>query len=434
MKFNSLKALGAILRSAGKIEGDQMAIKTKLDTWLVAPQPYLGGFGILCMMVFASFVTPLSLDMYTPALPSMASYFGVDVAIINLTLPSFYIFFALSQLYLGTLSDRKGRKKLFLAGALIYAFGSLLCALATHVFILILVRIVQAFGAGALGAISMAMIKDVFTEEKRNTVLSIAQAVFAIAPVVAPVLGAFLIKTFSWRATFFAVFVFGLICFVFGLMTKETLPLQECMRAESSSIVGEIFEVLKDKGFTLYLFVAAIFSLPFMAYISVAPHIYITFFGLSEMEYSYYFGAAMIMMAIAPLVMLAVLKKVKPKVYMHFLIIAAIVVGILLLLFGAKAPISFCLIFTVFIFLETCIRPFSTTYLMSQQPKNAGTVSALINTSHTVTGFIGMLVSVLPWVNYLFGLGIITVVAMIISGIFWIYLLKSKCVVKGLVE
>ena len=405
-----------------------------MDSWLTSPQPRLGGIGIFFMMIFASFVTPFSLDMYTPALPGMATYFQTDVAIVNLTLPSFYVFFALSQLYLGTLSDRLGRKKLFLIGSVIYAVGSLFCALSFNIIVLIIMRVVQAFGAGSLGAISMAMIKDAFIEEKRETVLSVAQAIFAIAPIVAPVLGAFLIKSFSWRATFFAVFIFGIICFVLGLLMKETLPKEHRIDAKSVSVVSGIVGVLKDKAFTVYLFVAAIFSLPFMAYIAVASHIYITFFGLSEMEYGYYFGAAMVIMAFAPLIMLAVLRKTKPKHFMHFLIIAAIVIGVLLLLFGTKAPISFCLIFAVFIFLETCIRPFSTTYLLGQQPDNAGTASALISTSHTVTGAVGMLIAVLPWPNYVFGLGVITVVFMVISGLMWLWLIKSRYEIKGIVS
>ena len=427
--MQSTGALDRLTKKGFKI----MSVIKKMDSWLTVPQPRLGGIGIFFMMIFSSFVTPFSLDMYTPALPGMAVYFQTDVAIVNLTLPSFYVFFALSQLYLGTLSDRLGRKKLFLIGAAIYTVGSLFCAISFNVAILIIMRIVQALGAGSLGSISMAMIKDSFIEEKRETVLSIAQAIFAIAPVIAPVLGAFLIKCFSWRATFFAVFVFGIICFILGLLMKETLPKEHRIDGESVSIIKGIFGVLKDKGFTIYLFVAAIFSLPFMAYIAVASHIYVTFFGLSEIEYSYYFGAAMVIMAFAPLIMLLVLKKIKPKIFMHFLIIGAIVVGVLLLAFGTMAPISFCLIFTIFIFLETCIRPFSTTYLLGQQPDNAGTAAALINTSHTVTGTVGMFVVVLPWANYVFGLGVITVVFMVISGLLWIWLIKSKSGVKDLV-
>ena len=66
--------------------------------WLVQPQPRLGAAGLIILLVASSLITPLSLDMYTPAVPGMAQYFNTDVSMVNMTLVGYYVFFALGML------------------------------------------------------------------------------------------------------------------------------------------------------------------------------------------------------------------------------------------------------------------------------------------------------------------------------------------------
>lgn len=101
----------------------------RVGEWLVVPQRRLRTGGLMALLAVSSFMTPLSLDMYTPAVPYMAGYFSTTPDMVNLTLSGFFVCFTLGMLVFGPVSDRFGRRPAFVASYMLYAVGSLVCAL-----------------------------------------------------------------------------------------------------------------------------------------------------------------------------------------------------------------------------------------------------------------------------------------------------------------
>ena len=126
----------------------------------IAKQKYLGKTGLVLFITLMNMFIPLSTDLYLPALPSMSEVFGVPTALTNLTLVAFFFFYAVGTLFWGPMSDKYGRKRILNAGAALYAAASMLCAMAPGVYVLIGARVAQGIGAGAITAVSMALIKD----------------------------------------------------------------------------------------------------------------------------------------------------------------------------------------------------------------------------------------------------------------------------------
>ncbi len=114
----------------------------------------------------------------------------------NLTLISFFLFYTIGALFWGPLSDKFGRKPILLIGLFLYTVSSVLCALAGTIAWLIVYRIIQAIGTGAVTAVAMAVVKDVYEGRKRESVLAWVQSISMAAPVIAPVIGD-LILSFS---------------------------------------------------------------------------------------------------------------------------------------------------------------------------------------------------------------------------------------------
>lgn len=286
-----------------------------MENWLSCRQKRLGMPGVVFMLVFTAFVTPASLDMYTPALPQMVVQFGVDEAALNSTLVAFYVFFAAGQLVFGPVSDRCGRRPVFLAGSVVYIVGSIGCIFAGTLVVLVGFRVLQACGAGAIAALSMALIVDLFKPEKRDVAFSLVTSLFGVGPIVAPLLGALLMGVAGWRSIFFALVAFGFGCLVFGFLLEEPLPVRVGGKSEESgtggnlssgvfggaaTIASSLVEVLSNRGFVLYMIIPALFSLPFMAYVAVASHVYVSFFDLTEVGYGVYFAIASVMMIVGP--------------------------------------------------------------------------------------------------------------------------------------
>lgn len=396
-----------------------------MNRWLVQPQKYLGPFGLVALLVVTSLVTPLSLDMYTPAVPHMTEYFETDASTVNLTLAGYYLFFAIGLLVFGPTSDRYGRKPVLLAGMLAYTAASALCAMAPDIWMLIGMRVVQALGAGAVSAVSTAIVKDAIIPEKREAILSIVQVMFVVGPVLAPVVGALILQVADWHMTFWTLSGIGLVCAVLSLLYRETLPTQARYQGTVFGSIAQLGTVAKNKGFTSFLCIVGLYNLPFMAYIAVGSYIYITFFGLSELEYSYFFAIAALLTAIGPLIWLKASRYVSARRFTTIIIVIALASGIAMMMVGEISPYLFCATFLVFAIMEACVRPYSTNILLSQQEGDTGAASSLINFAHTAIGCAGMVLAVLPWPNYIVGVGAIIVLSMAVAAISWFALLRS---------
>ena len=403
-----------------------------LHTWLVRPQRRLGPLGLISLLVIGSLVTPLSLDMYTPAVPHMTEHFSTSESMVNLTLVGYFLFYAVGLLAFGPTSDRYGRKPVLLAGIFTYALGSALCAVSGSIGMLIAMRVLQALGAGAVSAVSTAVVKDAVVPERREALLSVVQVMFVVGPVLAPVVGALILQVADWRMTFWVLAGIGLFCAVLALLFDETLPADERYEGTVLGSVKQLGVVARNKGFSAFLGIVGLYNLPFMAYIAVGSYVYITFFGLSELEYSMYFAFAALLTAAGPFIWLMASRFVSARRFTSILLGVAIASGVAMLAVGEASPALFCLTFLAFALTEAAVRPYSTNILLSQQDGDTGAAASLINFAHTAIGCVGMLVAVLPWPNFVVGVGVIIVASMAVGLVGWVALLRSPIPLPGI--
>lgn len=192
---------------------------------------------------------PLSIDLYLPSLPNIAQELQSTNTQIQWTISGFLIGFCVGMLFYGPLSDRYGRKPILLIGIFLYLITSLACYQSSSASQLILFRVLQALGGGAASVLARAMVKDLLPLKKAVRVLSLMHVVTMIAPLLAPLIGGYLMLAFGWRSLFLVLFIFALFCFIAVLFIRETLPKEK--RGGSISVAG--YTICNDYAIRDYL-------------------------------------------------------------------------------------------------------------------------------------------------------------------------------------
>ena len=396
----------------------------------IAKQKFLGMKGLVLFITLMNMFIPLSTDLYLPALPTMSTYFHVSSALTNLTLVSFFFFYAVGTLFWGPMSDKYGRKKILLIGTIFYVFASAACAASLNVYMLIAARIVQGIGAGAITAVSMALIKDCFSGKQRETILAIVQSVAGLAPMIAPVLGAILLQFTDWRGSFIVLTVVGLLCLLLAFLYQETLSDEERYEGTVLGSLGRLVAVGKNIGFLVPCIIFSLYNLAFMGYIAMSSYIYVDVFGLSEQLYSYFFAANAALSMIGPMLYVRFMTGFDKKKFALTCFALYAVCGIFIVVLGGNAPFLFWLGFAPFSLAGTITRPFGTNIMLDQQSGDTGSASSLINGVATVLGSIGMMCAAM-WGNIVAGLGIMICLTGIVSILGWLLLMRSSVPYRG---
>ena len=250
---------------------------TRLSLWMIA------------LLSGASALGPASMQILLPALPIIREDFTVSTGIAQLTLSLSMLSIAIATLVYGPVSDRYGRKPTLIGGTTITLLGSLFCLIAPTVELLILGRIVQAFG-GAVGlVVARAIVRDVYGPQESARIISTLVMVMVVIPMMSPALGGELMVQFGWRSVFIVIAVFSaLILAIMHLRLPETLA--EPAPFEGIGGMLSTFKKLLSSGvFRGYAFSVAFVSVVFFSFISAAPEIMVSVLNRPATEYGYYF-------------------------------------------------------------------------------------------------------------------------------------------------
>lgn len=193
---------------------------------------------------------PLSLSLYTPALPMLVDAFQSTPSALKLTLTLYFFGFAFSQLACGPLSDAFGRRPVALAFFVTYAVGSVVAALSAGIGWLLVGRTLQGIGAAAGVAISRAIVRDQFTGQTSARILNLIGLMLAIVPAVAPALGGAILGAVGWHAIFLVMTVYGLgVLAVFAFGTAETNGNRDPALARPGQVLRNYGLLLTDRRF-----------------------------------------------------------------------------------------------------------------------------------------------------------------------------------------
>lgn len=247
--------------------------------------------GLIAMLGALSAFGPLTTDMYLPAMPVMAVDLHTGTVEIQLTLITFVAVFALSQLVYGSVSDAVGRRIPLLVGLAIFVIGSTCCAVATSVEWLVAARVLQAAGAAASTVLSRAIVRDMFSGLAMTRFFSSLMLVTGAAPVLAPLLGAQLIRVSSWRSVFVVLAIVGIALFAVVAGCLEESLSAERRRPPGLAVQVRIYRMLlRDLVYLRYVVATSLMFAAMFAYIAGSSFVLQEQFDLSAQQFSLIFG------------------------------------------------------------------------------------------------------------------------------------------------
>lgn len=222
---------------------------------------------VVLLMMFPQIMETI----YSPALPNIAENFAVSVAAASQTLSVYFMAFAIGVFCWGRLADIIGRRKAMLAGLVCYAIGSALALMVSDFSLLLMARVLSAFGAAVGSVITQTMMRDSYSGEELARVFSVMGMSLGISPVIGLLLGSVLSAYWGYQGVFVALMVSAIV-----LLFLSVRSLPETKPAHTQKIaIGELaIKMLTDSGIIKNTLLVAAFNLMWFSYFSLAPFMF----------------------------------------------------------------------------------------------------------------------------------------------------------------
>jgi DHA1 family bicyclomycin/chloramphenicol resistance-like MFS transporter len=355
--------------------------------------------GRLMLLASLAALGALATNIMLPAFPAMARELGVAPRELAWTLSSFFVVFAVGQLFVGPLADAMGRRPFVIGGLVVFVAGSIVCAAAPSLPLLIVGRAIQALGACAASVLARAIARDLYHGPELTRALALVMIAMAAAPGFSPALGTGMTLAFGWRSTFVLVAVAGvLVALHYHLSAGETLPPARRRQARPGTVARTYTGLAVDPRFILPALTVSLVIGCLYSFFGAAPAILMTGFGLSATGLSIFFAATVIVVFGSGLMTARLARRWgAPRVGMAGILMAMIGGLWLFLQAGEPAPAPFMAAVTLFLAGMGLINPIGTAIALEPFGDRAGIASALLGFLQMACAAIGTaLVGALP--------------------------------------
>jgi DHA1 family bicyclomycin/chloramphenicol resistance-like MFS transporter len=253
-----------------------------------ADQAGLAGSRVMLMLlVVMTGIAPISLYLLVPSLPKLAATFGRDISIAQMTVSLYMVGIACSQLIMGPLSDRFGRRPVLLGGLFLMVAASVACIFAETLPQLIAARFLQALGGASGMVISRAIIRDLYDRERIGAMISLVIAVMMIAQMLSPLTGGLIEIAFGWRAIFYVITAASLAT---ALAIALALPETRRVRLVAGGFRGDVGSLITSRAFVGFVLCQVMASQIIFAFAGGGPYIVVTQMGRTSAEYGAWFA------------------------------------------------------------------------------------------------------------------------------------------------
>ena len=215
-----------------------------------------------------------SIDIMLPSFEDMRTDLGTSMELAQMNITIYIFAFGLGQLFFGPLSDKVGRKPALYIGIILYIIGAISALVAPTIEFVLAGRVLQGFGGASCQSVGRAIIRDCYSGMQLARNMSIAMAIFAFGPIVAPFLGFGLTKIGGWQLVFTGMLTFGVIILAVTPKIPETLKKANPNALRPSHIGQASIRVLSNRQSLYFLIVSAVLMSSMLSFVTNAARLY----------------------------------------------------------------------------------------------------------------------------------------------------------------
>ncbi|HRK43771.1 MAG TPA: multidrug effflux MFS transporter, partial [Gemmobacter sp.] len=226
-------------------------------------------------------VSALCMNIFLPSLPSMAAWYGVPYATMQLSVALYLALSAGLQILIGPISDRFGRRKVVLGALILFLIATVAVLLAPTAETFLIARMAQAVVAAGM-VLSRAIVRDMVSDARAASMIGYVTMGMSLVPMIGPVIGGVLDDLFGWQASFAFLLICGLA--VTWLCWRDLGETSSPSGLGLAAQVAQYPRLLASQRFWGYALAAALSSGCFFAYLGGAPYVGTEIFGLTSSQ------------------------------------------------------------------------------------------------------------------------------------------------------
>ncbi|MDR3177664.1 MAG: multidrug effflux MFS transporter [Campylobacteraceae bacterium] len=340
-----------------------------------------------------SAITPLAIDMYLPAINIMSKSLSVSEPQVAISISIFFLGLAAGQLFGGPISDAYGRRPVVIIGMGLFCLSSVCIIFINDVYVLWILRFVQAFGGGAATVNVAATVRDTFSGNESARIFSMIGSVTILAPLVAPALGFITVSLIGrWEAIFA---ILALYSFLSLFYYKKYFKAQSITDKRKVTPIKNYIEVLTTPRPMIIMTALVISSSGLYALLASSSIVYENYFGLSKFMFVVCFSMNVAVIIITSKINAKIVRKFSPLKLLKFGIKTQVLIAVVLMILHKSENVFIIApLISLFIGMLGFIFGNAISIILEYFPKTSASANALLGVlQYSVGAAAGLLVS-----------------------------------------
>jgi len=331
-------------------------------------------------------VSPLAVDMYLPAMPTLAEHLNTPMSMVQNSLSIYLLGYALGLILFGPMADKHPRRNLVLLGIGGFFIASLLLPFVSNIEQFLTVRFFQAFVSSAATVVVPGAVREYYGKDTAKG-LSYVSMIMMLAPMIAPSIGSMLLLAHSWQLIFYVLAAYSLIVLVLVSYylpnaSDVSLPEGPVVKKIEMSFIQRYKIVLSNAEARLDIISSMMIALAFFTYITAIPFVYLTIFEVSEYTFSLLFALNILALMMAHFTNTRFVVRKGSRTMLRFGLTLATMAATALMLVNVLALPLIYTVVAIFPLMGSIsmVAVNSDALILTKFPAHSGTVTAVIGT------------------------------------------------------